>query len=102
MNVELEGRFSFVRTQETNLGNFICDIMLGAVEADCSFLNSGSLRSDCVHPTGEFRVRDLKKILPYLDENVVIKVTGSELHKALENGTLEKFDLLLKVSRDHI
>jgi len=88
MNVELEGRFSCVRSQETNLGNFICDIMLGAVEADCAFVNSGSLRSDCVHPIGDFKVRDLKKILPYIDENVVIKVTGSDLHKALENSNL--------------
>lgn len=31
MNVELEGRFSYVRTQETNLGNFITDILLAAV-----------------------------------------------------------------------
>ena len=25
---DLEGRFSAIRTQETNLGNFICDIMV--------------------------------------------------------------------------
>ena len=31
MNIELEGRFSYVRTQETNLGNFITDILLAAV-----------------------------------------------------------------------
>jgi len=77
MNVELEGRFSYVRTQETNLGNFITDIMLAAVNADCAFINSGSLRSDCVHSKGVFKVRDLKKILPYLDESVVLKVTGN-------------------------
>ena len=98
MNVELEGRFSFVRTQETNLGNFICDIMLAAVEADCSFINSGSLRSDCVHSIGEFKVRDLKKILPYVDENVVIKVTGAELHKALENSII-RFNSYEKIKK---
>ena len=76
VNVDLEGRFSKVRTEETNLGNFICDIMLEAVNAHCAFINSGTLRSDCVHPAGEFRVRDLKKILPYLDENVVLSLTG--------------------------
>ncbi|RNA30440.1 trifunctional nucleotide phosphoesterase -like [Brachionus plicatilis] len=86
MNVELEGRFSYVRTQETNLGNFITDIMLEAVNAECAFLNSGALRSDLVHPIGEFKMRDLKKILPYLDENVVISVTGNQLLQALENG----------------
>jgi 2',3'-cyclic-nucleotide 2'-phosphodiesterase (5'-nucleotidase family) len=31
MNVELEGRFSYVRTQETNLGNFVADILLASV-----------------------------------------------------------------------
>ncbi|CAF0939692.1 unnamed protein product [Brachionus calyciflorus] len=86
MNTELEGRFSYIRTQETNLGNFITDIMLSALNADCAILNSGTLRSDLLHPTGEFKVRDLKKILPYLDENVVISVTGAHLLQALENG----------------
>jgi 5'-nucleotidase len=77
MNVELEGRFSYVRTQETNLGNFITDIMLAAVNADCAFINSGSLRSDCVHSKGVFKVRDLKKILPFLNHIFVLKVTGN-------------------------
>ncbi len=86
INTELEGRFSYVRTQETNLGNFICDIMLEAIHADCAFINSGTLRSDCIHPAGDFRVKDLKKILPFLDENIVISVIGSKLHQALENS----------------
>lgn len=51
--------------------------MLEAVNADCALMNSGSLRSDMVHPAGEFKVRDLKKILPYLDENIVLNVTGN-------------------------
>ena len=76
MNVDLEGRFSYGRTQETNLGNFICDIMLCALNADCAFINSGSLRSDCLHQAGDFSRKDLKKILPHLDENVVIGITG--------------------------
>lgn len=42
--------------------------MLEAVNADCALINSGTLRSDAIHPQGEFKVRDLKKILPYLDE----------------------------------
>lgn len=86
MNVELEGRFSYVRTQETNLGNFISDILLTSVNADCAMLNSGSFRSDVKHEKGEFKVRDLKKILPFLDEAVVIQVTGEQLLQALENS----------------
>lgn len=57
-------------------GNFVTDIMLAGVNADCAVINSGSFRSDCVHSIGDFRVRDLKKILPYLDESLVLSVTG--------------------------
>ena len=35
---DLEGRFSLIRTQETNLGNFICDIMVNI----CSSLKKGN------------------------------------------------------------
>ena len=28
MNIDLDGRFSIVRSRESNLGNFICDIIL--------------------------------------------------------------------------
>ena len=50
---DLEGRFSVIRTQECNLGNFICDIMVAATNADLAILNSGTLRSDCIHPAGK-------------------------------------------------
>lgn len=49
-NCDLDGRFASIRTKETNLGNFVCDIMLASTHADCAILNSGTLRSDCVHP----------------------------------------------------
>lgn len=76
MGVELEGRFSKVRSEETNLGNFVCDIILENVDADCCIVNSGSFRSDTLHPTGCFKVRDLKAILPYPEGLVVLSVTG--------------------------
>ncbi len=42
--VDLDGRFSAVRTSETNLGNFVCDVMVAATHADFALLNSGTLR----------------------------------------------------------
>lgn len=86
MNSELDGRFPFVRTSETNLGNFVCDILLANVEADFACVNGGSLRSDTVNEVGEFKVKHLKKILPYIDECVVISITGSIIHEMLENS----------------
>ena len=50
--VELDGRFKEIRTSETNLGNFVTDIMRASVQADVVILNSGTLRSDEVHAVG--------------------------------------------------
>ncbi len=41
---DLDGRFSSLRASETNLGSFICDIMVAAANADFALLNSGTLR----------------------------------------------------------
>ncbi len=46
--VDLDGRFSSVRTRETNLGNFIADIMVASTHADFALLNSGTLRYSTV------------------------------------------------------
>ena len=58
-------------------GNFICDIVLTATKADIAFINSGTFRSDRIHPKGEFTIRDLLTILPMVDSLVMIKVTGA-------------------------
>jgi len=86
IDVDLDGRFETVRRQESNLGNFVADIMLRSTEADVALLNSGTLRSDRIHPCGEFRIRDIMAILPMIDSLVVIAVTGTQLVAALENG----------------
>jgi 5'-nucleotidase len=86
LNYEFEYSIFQVRSRETNLGNFFCDILLNAVKADCALLNSGSFRSDQIHKAGDFKMRDLRQILPFLDESIVIQVTGRILHQMLENG----------------
>ncbi|KAK3597557.1 hypothetical protein CHS0354_018152 [Potamilus streckersoni] len=86
MAVEMDGRFRSIRAQETNLGNFVTDIILEACPADCCILNSGTFRSDRIHPKGLFRLRDLLTILPLVDPLCVIRVSGEGILKALENG----------------
>jgi 5'-nucleotidase len=76
-SVPLDGRFESVRTGETNLGNWVCDVILAATGADLVLLNSGTLRSDQVHPVGNFTMRDLVTIIPMMDPLIVISVTGS-------------------------
>lgn len=43
--VELDGRFAKIRTSETNLGNWVCDVALSATGADVVMINSGILFS---------------------------------------------------------
>lgn len=85
-NCELDGRFSSIRKFETNLGNFVTDIMLASTHADMAILNSGTLRSDRIHPRGDFRMRDLFNILGYIDPIAVLQASGYHIWKALENG----------------
>ncbi|XP_014661915.1 PREDICTED: mannosylglucosyl-3-phosphoglycerate phosphatase-like isoform X2 [Priapulus caudatus] len=86
IDTELDGRFTHVRTQETNLGNMIADIMLAATHANVALYNAGTLRSDRVHQRGDFTMKDLISILPMVDNLVVLKITGAQLLEALENG----------------
>jgi len=51
-HVDLDGRFETVRTQESNLGNFVTDIMLASCNGDCALVNSGTLRSELVFQDG--------------------------------------------------
>jgi len=74
--VELDSRFSQIRTGETNIGNWVCDVLLAATGADLVILNSGTFRSDRIHPPGNFTLGDLVTLVPMQDPTIVILVTG--------------------------
>ncbi|PCG96061.1 5'-Nucleotidase/apyrase [Penicillium occitanis (nom. inval.)] len=82
----LDGRFTTVRTRESNLGNFICDLMRYYYHADCAIMAGGTIRGDQVYPPGLLRLKDVLNCFPFEDPVVVIKVTGQDLVEALENG----------------
>eukprot|EP00922_Rhytidocystis_sp_ex-Travisia-forbesii_P042846 GHVS01064060.1.p1 GENE.GHVS01064060.1~~GHVS01064060.1.p1 ORF type:complete len:647 (-),score=87.60 GHVS01064060.1:1782-3722(-) len=84
--VPLETRFSVIRQQETNCGNWLCDLMRKECRAQLAVLNSGTIRADCLFPPGLLRMRDLSAMLPMLDPLVVVELTGSQLLRVLENG----------------
>ncbi|XP_046842801.1 mannosylglucosyl-3-phosphoglycerate phosphatase-like isoform X2 [Xenia sp. Carnegie-2017] len=86
IEVELDGRFQSIRTRETNLGNLVADITRNVTQADVSIVNSGTLRSDTIHPPGEFKMKHLASILPMPDAIVTLEITGKQLLKALNNG----------------
>ena len=39
---DLDGRFESVRTKETNLGNFVCDLIRKATGTDIVIINGGA------------------------------------------------------------
>ncbi|KAG8188882.1 hypothetical protein JTE90_014942 [Oedothorax gibbosus] len=85
-SVDLDARFSSIRTKETNIGNFIADVMLASTHSDLAILNSGTLRADRVIPKGDFKLRDLVNLLPMMDPMMVLNAPGETIYLALENG----------------
>jgi len=84
--VPLDARFSALRTEETNAGNLVADIIRVATHADVALLNSGTLRADAVIGPGLLRMRDLTSLLPMQDGVVTLLAPGDVLLAALENG----------------
>lgn len=54
-------------------------MVLAATGADLVILNSGTFRSDQVHPAGDFTMRDLTNIIPMRDPIIVLKVSGESI-----------------------
>ncbi|KAI6789456.1 5'-nucleotidase [Hortaea werneckii] len=82
----LDARFLTVRTKESNLGNFVCDIMRFSYDADCCIMASGTIRGDQVYPPGMLKVKDIMNCFPFEDPCVVVGVNGKAIHDALENA----------------
>lgn len=82
----LDARFTTVRTRESNIGNFVCDLMRFYYEGDCCIMASGTIRGDQIYPPGVLRVRDIVNCFPFEDPVVVMQVTGRQIWDALENG----------------
>ena len=82
----LDARFTTVRVRESNLGNFVCDIMRLHYGADCTLMAAGTIRGDQIYAPGPIRVKDVTDCFPFEDPVVVIKVRGGAVWEALENG----------------
>ncbi|KAJ5779880.1 hypothetical protein N7457_007600 [Penicillium paradoxum] len=82
----LDGRFSTVRQRESNLGNFVCDLMRFYYGADCAMMAGGTIRGDQIYSPGILRLKDLMNCFPFEDPVVLLRVRGHALLAALENG----------------
>ncbi|KAH8738699.1 nucleotidase (5'-nucleotidase/2'-cyclic phosphodiesterase) of the calcineurin superfamily [Cryptosporidium ryanae] len=84
--VKLETRFAIIRVSESNLGNWLTDIMRSAAKTDIALLNSGTIRSDCVFNIGPIKNKDILLMLPMVDNIVKLAVPGNLLLEILENS----------------
>jgi 5'-nucleotidase / UDP-sugar diphosphatase len=80
--IDLDGEN--VRKRETNLGNFIADILRQASKADAALINGGTIRTNISR--GEILVKDVYSVLPFDNYIVAIKLMGKQIAEALEYG----------------
>ncbi|MBA4418151.1 MAG: multifunctional 2',3'-cyclic-nucleotide 2'-phosphodiesterase/5'-nucleotidase/3'-nucleotidase [Syntrophus sp. (in: bacteria)] len=80
--VDLDGKN--VRSQETNLGNLVADIMRERAGADGAIMNGGGIRTSI--SKGEITAGDVYSTLPFDNYVVAMQLTGKQLKDALEHG----------------
>lgn len=84
--VPLEARKEKCQVQESNFGNFLADLMRTYYDADCALINGGTFFGDKVYHSGQLLVKDIVNCFPFEDPVVVLKIPGSAIKEALENG----------------
>ena len=75
--------------EESDVGNLFADILCEASGADIGFIHSGSLRKDL--PGGDVTLADILDTYPFVDDLVVLEMTGAQIERALiQSLTLER------------
>jgi 5'-nucleotidase len=85
-DVPLEARTQPLRTQETNLGDFVADRLRERLEADAAVVNGGAIRTNRIVPPGPLTKRDVHGLLPFTDVVMKLELSGRDLRAALEHG----------------
>ena len=80
-----------VRTQETNLGDFVADAILWAANngvgggVDAALTNGGGIRSSI--EIGDITMKDMKTVFPFGNTISTVKISGGQLIEVLEAST---------------
>ncbi len=83
--VRLDGDREIIRREESNLGDFVCDLVRTqfVANADVAILNSGGFRAS-IHK-GPITEQDIKDVFPFGNSLSYVDVTGEELFRALNS-----------------
>jgi len=85
-SVALEGRRGPLRSQETNLGDFVADAMRAHAKTDVALINGGGIRSDRIIQPGPLTRRDLAAMSPFGNVVMTLELTGHVLREVLEQA----------------
>jgi 2',3'-cyclic-nucleotide 2'-phosphodiesterase (5'-nucleotidase family) len=81
---ELTGAREIVRTQESNWGNLLCEIIIESTGADIALVNGGGIRASI--PAGDITIRSVNETYPFGTYICAIDISGATLKEALEHG----------------
>jgi len=84
--VFLDAERERIRYEETNLGNFVADLVREYSGARIALINGGSLRASI--DAGPITLEDVYKTMPYANEIVIIELTGAQLRQALTRSVM--------------
>lgn len=85
--VSLNAERQHVRTQETNLGNLVTDIIRWRTGADIAVYNGGGIRASA--DLGEITLEEAIEIMAFDNEVVTLEMSGLEIIEMLEHGVSE-------------
>lgn len=100
--IDLDLRESVVRTQEASVGNLVADALFAVADALCAaggppcpdlaLQNAGGLRQETSCGTrdaieaGALYEQDVKDLMPFENDLVIVTMTGADVLRALERG----------------
>jgi 2',3'-cyclic-nucleotide 2'-phosphodiesterase (5'-nucleotidase family) len=73
-----------VRRRETNLGNWLADLIRQTANADVAVLNGGGIRRSLA--AGPISLRDIQEIIPFENYIIALELTGRDIVQILEHG----------------
>ena len=86
VRVPLDARNAQLRTGETNVGNYITDVMRARLRADVAIMNGGGIRGNQLMPAGTLTRKDVNALVPFLNVLVMLEVPGKVLLDVLERS----------------
>ena len=85
-DVPLEARTAKLRTEETNLGDLVADLLRERLGTEVALMNGGAIRTNRTVPPGTLTRRDIHALLPFSDVVMRLELRGRDLRAALEHG----------------